>query len=71
MNWRLEAMRRLQVGDPQHLHYSGVFSLAKKDFLQLRENLMRAIQENLNVVKPSPEEVTVCQMIDLIPLTQS
>jgi hypothetical protein len=67
-NWRLEALKRLNVTSPQNLHYSGVVSLSKKDFAQLRENLVQVVQDNLEVVKPSPEEIVAVQMIDLIPI---
>lgn len=69
-NWRLECMRRLaNLNQEGQLNYSAVFSISKKDYLRLRENLMRVIQENLAVVKPSEDEMIVCQLIDLIPLS--
>jgi hypothetical protein len=68
-NWRLENLRRLNVTQPQNLHYSAVFSLSRKDFARLRENLMQVIQDNLAIVRPSPEEITVAQTIDLYPLS--
>lgn len=69
-NWRLESMRRLaNLNQGGQLNYSAVFSISKNDYLRLRENLMRVIQENLAVVKPSEDEMIVCQIIDLIPLS--
>ncbi len=67
-NWRLEALRRLETAEAKNLHYSGVYTLARKDYARLRENLMQVVAANLQLVRPSPEEMVVCQMIDLIPL---
>lgn len=68
-NWRLEAMRRMNSQSTTNLHYSATYSLSKKDFVKLRENLLQVIEKNLSVVRPSPEEIVICQNIDLIPLT--
>lgn len=68
-NWRLEGLRRLNVSQTQNLHYSAVYSLSKKDYMKLRENLLQVIQDNLAVVRPSPEEITIAQTIDLYPLS--
>jgi hypothetical protein len=62
-------MKRLRAAEGTNLHYSAVYSLSHDDYFKLRENLMRVIQENLAVVRPSREEMIVCQTMDLIPLS--
>lgn len=69
-NWRLEALKKLNAQSSNHLHYSAAYSVSKRDFEKLRENLLQLIEKNLSVVRPSPEEMIVCQVIDLIPLTK-
>jgi len=68
-NWRLEALKRMDSTHAQHLHYSVVYTLSRDDYQRLRENLLKVIQANLEVIKPSPEEIVVCQTLDLLPLT--
>ncbi|MBL7689715.1 MAG: TIGR02147 family protein [Bdellovibrionaceae bacterium] len=69
INWRLEALKKMNTQSTKHLHYSATYSLSRKDFEKLRENLLQVIEKNLAVVRPSPEEIVVCQVIDLIPLS--
>lgn len=68
-NWRLEVLKRLKAHSSETLHYSTVYSLSRSAYAQLKENLLSVIKENLEVVKPSSEEIVVCQLIDLFPLT--
>lgn len=67
-NWRVESLRRLQPESTSQLHYSGVFSLSQKDYHRLRANLVEVIKKNLDIVKPSEEQIVVSQTIDLIPI---
>lgn len=68
INWRLEALKKMNTQSGKHLHYSAAYSLSRKDFEKLRENLLQVIEKNLAVIRPSPEEMVVCQIIDLVPL---
>lgn len=68
INWRLEALKKMNTQSAGHLHYSATYSLSRNDFEKLRENLLQVIEKNLAVVRPSPEEIVVCQVIDLIPI---
>ncbi|MCC7404061.1 MAG: TIGR02147 family protein [Bdellovibrionales bacterium] len=70
VNWRLEALKRLNTTSNHQLHYSAAFTLSRQDYTKLRENLLQVIEKNLAVVRPSPEQIVVCQMIDLIPLSE-
>ena len=70
-NWRLEAMRRMDPANTNHIHYSSVMTLSKKDLPRIRENLRKVVEDNLVIVRPSPEEVVVAQMIDLVVLGES
>lgn len=68
-NWRIEMLKRLNGQDSGNLHYSAVYSLSRDDYERLRENLIQTIQNSLAIVRPSPEEIVVCQTLDLVPLS--
>lgn len=63
-NWRLQAMQSLTRRREQDLHYSVAYSLSRADAIKIRELILKMIEENMKVVRPSPEEVLYCNTID-------
>lgn len=55
-NWRLKAIEACENLKDEELMYSANVSLSQKDFAILREELMRTIENFLQVVKLSPAE---------------
>ena len=55
-NWRLKALQMAENLSDEELMYSANFSVSKKDFNRLREDLMQTIKKFLEVVKESPAE---------------
>ena len=64
INWRLQAMRALEKGERENLHYSSSVSISHEDFSKIREILVRAIESVKEVVRPSPEEKAACFAMD-------
>lgn len=56
MNWRVKSIEKAEKLSDEELIYTGNYSLSKKDFLRIREELVRKIQEVLAVVKDSEAE---------------
>lgn len=55
-NWRIRALEALDRESRKDLHYSGVFSLSKKDAEDLKKKFIRMIEDALEVIKASREE---------------
>jgi uncharacterized protein (TIGR02147 family) len=64
-NWRLKAIDAATEATEQELFYSLNFSVSKKDFQVLRDQMVRVIQEFLDVVKASPSEDVAQFNLDL------
>lgn len=67
-NWRLKAALASEQASPDALHYSGVVSLSKEDFLKIRSVLTEALARSIDIVKASPEEEVAGINIDLFSL---
>ena len=63
-NLRLQAIRSLECMRPTDLHYGSFLSICRSDFNQLRENLVRIIEENCGLVRDSKDETLACVCID-------
>lgn len=55
-NWRLRAIEASENLTDQELMYSANFSVSRKDFEKLREEMVQVVQRFLSVVKDSPAE---------------
>ena len=64
-NWRMRAS--IEAQNPQHLgvHYTGVHTLSKSDFLLLKEMLLDFIAKANKVATPSPPEEAIALTCDL------
>ena len=63
-NWRFHAIQSLESASSDDLHYSGAVSLSKVAALTIRENLLRAFQENMRLVRDAKEEVAYVYNFD-------
>lgn len=64
-NWRVAAVDKAERLTEQEMMYTGNFSISKKDFLKIREELVSTIQRVIEVVKESPAEEMANLNIDL------
>lgn len=63
-NWRMQAIQSLDRRREEDFHYSVTYSLSKEDALKIRHMILDLIERNMEVVKPSKEEVLYCNTID-------
>lgn len=56
MNWRAMALEKADHLSDEEMMYTGNFSLSKKDFLKIREELFAHLQKVLKTVHDSPAE---------------
>ena len=64
-NWRLKAIQVAETLSDEELMYTANFSVSKKDFHILREQLLQTVQKFLKIVGPSPAEEIAQFNIDL------
>lgn len=55
-NWRMQAIRAIDINDPTDLHYSTVVSMSKDDAPKIKEILIKAIENCREVIRNSKEE---------------
>ncbi len=63
-NWRMQAIHSLEKRREEDLHYSVTYSLSKEDVAKIRKQILDVIEQNMEVVRPSKEEVLYCHTID-------
>lgn len=56
-NWRMAAIQSLTNESKTDLHYSTVSTLSQTDAERLRADMVKLIENYVEVIKPSPEEV--------------
>jgi hypothetical protein len=57
INWRLQAIRSLERKDMDGvLHYSSVVTISKKDVIEIKSLLVKAIESSKAIVRDSKEE---------------
>ncbi len=64
INWRLQAIRSLESGNSEDLHYSSVVSFSEKDRELIRETLVKTLESIKKQVRESPEECVHCISVD-------
>ena len=65
LNWRVQAIRSLDLPKEADLHYSSVITCARSDLEKIRATLVDAIERVRTIVKDSsPNEKTVCYCLD-------
>jgi len=70
-NWRLEAMRELERGTTDGLHYSAAVTISREDAVLLKELLRSQLKENLGKIASSKEEEVFCYSLDFFSLKRS
>jgi uncharacterized protein (TIGR02147 family) len=55
-NWRMQAIRSIDINDPVDLHYSTVVSMSHSDVPRVKEILIKSIEECRSVIRESNEE---------------
>ncbi len=64
-NWRLKSLQRIEDLTDQEMMFTSPFSISKKDFLRIREELMKLIKSTSEVIKNSPAEDIACLNLEL------
>jgi uncharacterized protein (TIGR02147 family) len=64
-DWRLKAIEKMRKNQAQDLFYTSTASLSKKDFTELREELVKTIQAYVQRATKSQEEMLVSFNLDL------
>lgn len=64
MNWRMKAIQKMDTRAESELFFTAPMSIAKKDFLLIREKVTRMIKEIVDTAKDSQAEDVVCLNID-------
>ena len=62
-NWRMQAIRAIDINEAADLHYSTIVSMSKADVPRVKEVLIKAIEECRVIIRDSKEEK--CQSICL------
>lgn len=68
-NWRLHAIQSLFYPRSNDLHYSAAVSMSLADAQRVRENILRCLQENVDLIKTSPPEDVFVYNFDFYRLT--
>ena len=69
INWRLQAIRAVEKDRAaDDLHYSSVWSISERDFLKIKAQLVKYLDETRTVLKESKEEDVVCLSLDFFKL---
>lgn len=55
-NWRMQAIRSIDINDPSDLHYSTLVSISSADVPRVKEILIKAIEQCRTVIRDSKEE---------------
>jgi len=63
-NWRLQAFNRYENPSPESIHYTAPVTLSVEDVNRVRENTLKFISDNVNIIKESSSEKLYCLCID-------
>ncbi|MDR3607391.1 MAG: TIGR02147 family protein [Oligoflexia bacterium] len=69
-NWRIQALRSLDLAGPDDFHYTSVVTLAKSDLVKIKSLMVSAIEQIRPVIRESPEEGLYCYSMDLFGVTR-
>jgi uncharacterized protein (TIGR02147 family) len=68
INWRLRAIRDLEIRRDESLHYSSAITISKKDAAAIRDQLLAAIESVTEVIKDSADEALYSFCLDFFEL---
>ena len=60
LNWRLKSIERSEVLTPDEKLYTVTMSLSQKDFLVIKEEISKLLNEILRISKTTEAEKLVC-----------
>lgn len=63
-NWRIQAIRSIDLNESVDLHYSTIVSMSKADIPRIKEILIKAIEECRSIIRDSKEEKIQSVCID-------
>lgn len=63
-NWRLRAINSFEHTLPEEMNFTAPMSIAKKDFLIIREKIVKLIQDTIEIAKASEAEELATLNID-------
>lgn len=64
LNWRLKAIQRIEDIKKEELLFTAPISISKKDFLVVREEIVKMIKKATKIVIDSPAEDVACINVD-------
>ena len=64
-NWRVKSLQRIDDLTAEEMMFTSPFSISKKDFLRIREEIMKLIKSTSDIIKDSPAEEIACMNFDL------
>lgn len=64
MNWRMNALQRMDVRKENELFFSAPMAISQKDFETLREKINKVVKDVVDTAKASQAEEIVCLNID-------
>lgn len=64
LNWRVQGIQSLDKVNEDELHFTAPMSIARKDFLIIREKIVKLIQESVAIAKNSEAEDLAAMTID-------
>jgi len=65
MNWRVQALERVENISEEELQFTSPISISRKDFERVREVLVKTINDSFTILKASPAEDVACINLDL------
>lgn len=69
-NWRLQAIHSIDRSSEEGLHYSSVMSISKEASLQIKQILLKSIQDAEPIIKGAADEGVFALSIDLFEVGQ-
>ncbi len=70
-NWRNQAIESFDRETTQDFHYSAVITLSEKDAMKIKDLLLSSLDQNLEIVKNSPEEKVYVYCMDFFDLKKT
>ena len=64
-NWLVKSLQRVDDLTEEEMIFTSPFSVSKKDFLKIREQLLQVIKATSAVIKDSPAEDIACINLEL------
>jgi uncharacterized protein (TIGR02147 family) len=70
-NWRMKSLERIDNLADEEMMFTSPFSISKKDFARIREEIVKLIKTTSSIIKDSPAENVACMNFDLFWIKKS